>query len=236
MENIHTLVSLMRKAIDKFNLIDNGDKIAVGLSGGKDSLTLLTLLKNYQRFSPQKFDLIAIIVDLTNGKSDYSEIKKYCSNYEIPLVIEPSNIQQVVFEIRKETNPCSLCAKMRRGILNSKAKELGCTKIALGHHKDDFVETFLLSLCYEGRLSSFQTKSYLDKVDITVIRPMIFIKESQINSIAKNFPILKSSCPIDKKTKREFMKELLKSLNHDIPKCSDRIFDAIINKDRLNLF
>ena len=150
-----------RKACNDFKLIENGDKICVGISGGKDSLTLLKALATYQKFSSEKFQLYAVAVDLSGGKNDYSEIVKFCQELKVNFEIVQSDIFEVVFEIRKEKNPCSLCANMRRGILNSTAKNLGCNKVALGHHKDDFLETFLMSLFYEGRLSTFKPKSYL---------------------------------------------------------------------------
>ena len=194
------LLGSLRKICEEFNLIENNDKIAVGVSGGKDSLSLLTLLKNFQKFSPNKFELVAIAVDLSNGEMDYSEIEKFCEKLDVEFHLIPSEVFKVVFEIRKEKNPCSLCANLRRGILNSSAKELGCNKVALGHHKDDLIETFLLSLFFESRLSTFKPKSYLSRTDLTVIRPMLYITEEEIKSLSKDFPVIHNTCQANHNT------------------------------------
>lgn len=230
------ILSVMRKACENYNLIEDGDKIAVGLSGGKDSLALLTALKRYQSFIDKKFELIAITIDLSGGKNDYSAIKAYCDEINVELHIIPSNVFEVVFDIRKEKNPCSLCANLRRGLLNSHAKELGCNKVALGHHKDDLIETFLMSLFFEGRLSTFKPKTYLSRVDITVIRPLIYCDESEIIKISNNFPILYNNCPANKHTERENAKNILKNLDQIYPNAKEKIFNAIINPQRYNLF
>ena len=230
------ILSVMRKACENYNLIEDGDKIAVGLSGGKDSLALLTALKRYQSFIDKKFDLIAIAIDLSGGKNDYSAIKDYCDEINVEHHIIPSNVFEVVFDIRKEKNPCSLCANLRRGLLNSHAKELGCNKVALGHHKDDLIETFLMSLFFEGRLSTFKPKTYLSRVDITVIRPLIYCDESEIIKISNNFPILYNNCPANKHTERENAKNILKNLDQIYPNAKEKIFNAIINPQRYNLF
>lgn len=230
------ILSVMRKACENYNLIEDGDKIAVGLSGGKDSLALLTALKRYQSFIDKKFELIAIAIDLSGGKNDYSAIKAYCDEINVELHIIPSNVFEVVFDIRKEKNPCSLCANLRRGLLNSHAKELGCNKVALGHHKDDLIETFLMSLFFEGRLSTFKPKTYLSRVDITVIRPLIYCDESEIIKISNNFPILYNNCPANKHTERENAKNILKNLDQIYPNAKEKIFNAIINPQRYNLF
>lgn len=230
------ILSVMRKACENYNLIEDGDKIAVGLSGGKDSLALLTALKRYQSFIDKKFDLIAIAIDLSGGKNDYSAIKVYCDEINVEHHIIPSNVFEVVFDIRKEKNPCSLCANLRRGLLNSHAKELGCNKVALGHHKDDLIETFLMSLFFEGRLSTFKPKTYLSRVDITVIRPLIYCDESEIIKISNNFPILYNNCPANKHTERENAKNILKNLDQIYPNAKEKIFNAIINPQRYNLF
>ena len=230
------ILSAMRKAIDTYNLIDDGDKIAVGLSGGKDSLALLSTLKRLQSFYDKKFQLIAIAVDLSGGKNDYSQIISYCKQIDVELHIVPSNVFEVVFEIRKEKNPCSLCANLRRGLLNSSAKSLGCNKVALGHHKDDLIETFLLSLFFEGRLSTFKPKTYLSRTDLTVIRPLIFCDESEIMKISYDYPVLINNCPANKHTERENSKELLKNLSEKYPDAKEKIFGAIIHSERYNLF
>ena len=178
---LNKLTSLARRAIDNYNLISDGDKIAVGLSGGKDSIALASILKHYSRFSKQKFEVIAIIIDMFNGKTDYSKLLDYCKQIDLPVHIVKSKIYDVVFNVKKEGNPCSLCAKLRRGILNNTAKELGCNKVALGHHCDDVLETFMMSLFYEGRISSFMPKTYMEDCDLTVIRPILYIKEESNN-------------------------------------------------------
>ena len=230
------ILSVLRKACQTYNLIEDGDKIAVGLSGGKDSLTLLHALASYQKFSDKNFSLQAIAVDLSNGQNDYSQIEEFCKKINVPLSIVNSNIFEVVFDIRKEKNPCSLCANMRRGILNSTAKDLGCNKVALGHHKDDLIETFLLSLFFEGRISTFKPKAYLSKTELYVIRPLIYCDESDIKRVSKDYPILINTCPADKHTERENAKKLLEQLNNIYPNCKEKLFNAIIHTDRYNLF
>lgn len=230
------ILSALRKACEEYNLIEDGDKIAVGLSGGKDSLTLLYALSLYQKYFDKKFSLEAIAIDLSGGKNDYSEIKKFCDKINVNLTIVPSNIFEVVFDIRKEKNPCSLCANMRRGALNSTAKSLGCNKVALGHHKDDMIETFLISLFFEGRLSTFKPKSYLTNTGLYVIRPLIYCDEKEIVRVSKDFPILFNICPADKHTERENAKGILNELNTLYPDSKEKIFNAIIHKERYNLY
>ncbi|HCW54711.1 MAG TPA: tRNA 2-thiocytidine(32) synthetase TtcA [Clostridium sp.] len=223
------LLSKMRQAINDFNLIEDGDKIAVGLSGGKDSLTLLHLLNLYKKFSPQKFELIAIT--LNPGDVDNSPLHKLCKEIQVPFHEIQTDIQKVVFDIKKEKNPCSLCAKLRRGTLNSTAQQLGCNKVALGHHKDDAIETLMLSISYEGRINCFSPKSYMDKENITLIRPMVYITEKSIKNIVKkyDFPVIENPCPADKKTKREDMKNLIYELDSRIPGFKDNLFGSLIN-------
>ena len=230
------ILSRVRKACENYNLIEENDKIAVGLSGGKDSLVLLNALAIMRKFYPKKFELIAITVDLFNGQSNYEKVLEFCKDLDVPLHIVPSQIFEIVFTERKETNPCSLCAKMRRGILNQTAKDLGCTKVALGHHADDLIETFFLSLIYEGRLSTFAPKTYLSNTDITSIRPLIYLKEKEVLSASKNLPVFKNECPANHKTKREFMKDMLKDLEKKIPGTKDIMFKAITSPERYNLF
>ncbi len=229
------ILSLLRKASTTYSLIENGDKIAVGISGGKDSLTLLYALNEYRKFAPEKFSLVAIAVDLSGGKNDYTAIKEFCKKIDVELNIVPSNVFEVVFEIRKEKNPCSLCANMRRGLLNSTAKALGCNKVALGHHKDDLIETFLISLFFEGRLSTFKPKSYLSRMDLDVIRPLIYCDEKDILAVSKDFPVLENICPVDKKTQRQNAKDLIKNLDKLYPNSREKIFNALIHTERYNL-
>ena len=230
------ILGMLRKACEQYSLIEDGDKIGVGISGGKDSLTLLYALKRYQGFCDKKFDLIAVAVDLSGGKNDYNDIKKFCKDIGVEFVVVPSNVFEIVFDIRKEKNPCSLCANLRRGLLNSTAKDLGCNKVALGHHKDDLIETFLLSLFFEGRLSTFKPKSYLSRIELDVIRPLIYCDEQEIMRVSKDFPVLFNTCPADKHTQREQAKTLLKDLEKIYPDCKEKIFNSIIHPERYNLF
>jgi len=232
------LLSYFRRAIIQYNLISDGDKIAVGLSGGKDSLTLLTLFKAYQRFSTEKFDLTAINIDLGFDDTGQGQkaLQEYCDKIDVKLDVVKTDIFQVVFKHRQESNPCSLCSKMRRGALCNRAERLKFNKVALGHHSDDLMETFFMSMFYEGRLSTFSPKSYLTKTGITIIRPMLLINECDIISYAKNLPVVFNPCPVNHHTSREYMKNLLKSIQKDIPIAKERIFKAIISPERYNLF
>lgn len=232
------MLSVMRKGITKYNLIRDKDKIAVGVSGGKDSVTLLKLLAEYKRFSPEKFDLIAISVDLnfTDNKTDFTPIKTLCDELGVEYFIEKTDIGQIVFDVRKESNPCALCSKMRKGALNNLAKAQGCNKVALGHHADDLIDTMMLSLLYEGRLSTFAPKSYLDKMDLTLIRPMVMIKEVDVLAYSKTLPVVKSCCPANKHTKREYVKTLISKIGDDIPNVRDMMFTALTHPERYNLF
>ncbi len=232
------MLSVMRKGITKYKLINSGDKIAVGVSGGKDSVTLLKLLAEYKKWAPEKFSLVAISVDLNfeNNKTDFTPIKELCDSLDVPFYIEKTDIGAIVFDVRKESNPCALCSKMRKGALNNLAKKLECNKVALGHHRDDAIDTLMLSLLYEGRLSTFAPKSYLDKIDLTLIRPMIMVKEMDIISYSKTLPVVKSCCPANKLTKREYVKDLVSSIGKDIPNVRDMMFTALFHPERYNLF
>lgn len=235
---LQELLSKTRRAVDQYGLIDDGDKIAVGLSGGKDSLALLYALAGLRRFYPKKFDLVAITIDMGLGldENEVNAVRKVCEELDVPYHIEKTQIGEVVFDVRKESNPCSLCANMRRGALNSTATALGCNKVALGHHADDLIETFFLSLFYESRLSTFSPKTYLSRINLSVIRPMIFVREIEIIGFTKGKPIIHNPCPADKNTKREYMKNLLKTLEKDNKKLRENILGAITNPDRYNLF
>lgn len=232
------MLSVMRKGITKYKLIRDGDKIAVGVSGGKDSVTLLKLLAEYRRFSPERFELIAITIDLNfkNSNTDYTPLITLCKELDVEYYIEKTDIGTIVFDVRKESNPCALCSKMRKGALNTLAKEKGCNKVALGHHADDLTDTLLMSMFYEGRLSTFAPKSYLDKMDLTLIRPMIMVKEVDVISYAKTLPVVKSCCPANKLTKREEVKNIIRRIGNDIPNVRDILFTALIHPERYNLF
>lgn len=229
------ILSHMRKAIEEYNMIEENDKIAICLSGGKDSITMLYAFKALQRFYPKKFQLIAISIDPGFEFFDTNFLKQLCKDVDIPLFIEKSNAKEIVFDIRKEKNPCSLCANLRRGALNDTAKKLGCTKVALGHHKDDAIETFVMSLFYEGRVNCFSPKTYLDKQRITVIRPMVYIEEYMTKKATKEFkyPVIENPCPANGSTKRQDVKELLAQLNNTIPGVKRNIFGALNNSEKL---
>ena len=228
---LQKLLSLTRKAVDEFRLIDPGDKIAVGISGGKDSLAMLYALCGLKRFYPNPFTLEAITVDLGHPGFHPEKIQSLCESLEIPFTLVRTDIAPIIFQERKESNPCSLCAKMRKGALNQAAKDLGCNKIAYAHHKDDVVETMLLSLIYEGRFHTFSPKTYLDRMELTVIRPLLFVDEADIIGFKNKYqlPVEKSPCPVDGYTKRQYAKDLLKTSNHDISSARERMFTVLLN-------
>ena len=228
---LQQLLSHTRKAVDEYQMIQEGDHIAVGIYGGKDSLTLLYALHGLKRFYPNHFELSAITVDLGYEQCDFTPIKELCREMEIPYRIVKTDIAQILFEERKEKNPCSLCAKMRKGALNQAVKEIGCNKIAYAHHKDDIIETMILSLFFEGRFYSFSPKTYLDRMDLTVIRPIMFVDEADVIGFKNkyNLPVVKSACPVDGYTKRQYAKDLLADLNRQHPGIKQRMFTAILN-------
>lgn len=232
------ILSYLRRAVQDFNMINEGDRIAVGLSGGKDSLLLLVALKRFQYFSPVKFELEAITLDMGFGGMDFSPLSQLCNEIDIPYTINKTQIGPIVFKERKEKNPCALCARMKRGALHDLALERGCRKIALGHHADDAIETFLLSLFYEGRINTFSPVTYLDRKDIHLIRPLVYAKEKDITYEANKMqlPIVKSTCPSDGNTKREEMKNLIFTLKKQIPEIDDRILTAFKNKAQMKLW
>lgn len=226
---LQQVLSLVRKAVDDYHMIEPGDRIAVGISGGKDSLTLLYALSCLRRFYPASFEVSAVTVDLGFQNLDLSRIRELCNQLEVKYTVIPTDIAQIVFEDRKETNPCSLCAKMRKGALNTAIRDMGCNKVAYAHHKDDVVETMLMSLIYEGRFHTFQPVTYLDRMDLTVIRPLIYMNEADVIGFVnkQNLPVVKSPCPADGHTKREYVKDLLRDLNRDNPGVKSRMFTAI---------
>ena len=230
--DLKRLYSLTRKACDDYNLIDEGDRIAIGISGGKDSLTLLYALSGLRRFYPKPFEIEAISVNLGFDDLDLSPVKDLCDKLDVDLRVIDTNIYRIVFEERKEGNPCSLCAKMRKGALNKAIKEHGCNKVAYAHHKDDVVETLMMSLIFEGRFMTFRPLTYLDRSEISVIRPMIYVNESDVIGFRNKFdlPVVKSKCPADGYTKRQYVKELLAGLNRENPGVKDRMFTAIVKE------
>ncbi|QNM05803.1 tRNA lysidine(34) synthetase [Qiania dongpingensis] len=228
--NLQKLLSYTRRAVDDYQMISPGDKIAVGISGGKDSLTLLYALRGLQRFYPNPFTIEAISIAVFK-EMDLNPVKALCGELGVPYTIVPTDISEIVFKERKEDNPCSLCAKMRKGAFNEKAKELGCNKVAYAHHKDDIVETMLMSLIFEGRFHSFSPYTYLDRMDLTVIRPLLYVPEADIIGFKNQYelPVCKNPCPADGHTKREYAKNLVRQLSTEHPGAKERMFTAVIN-------
>ena len=234
MMQLQKLLSHTRRAIDTYGMIDDGDKIAVGISGGKDSLTLLYALAHLRRFYPKKFEIIAITIDLGIPGFNTDEISKLCQELDVPYHVEKTEIYDIIFNHRKESNPCSLCAKMRKGALNEKIKEFGCNKFAYAHHKDDIIETFLMSLIFEGRIHTFSPVTYLDRSDLTMIRPLMYCAEGEVAAFERRMglPVVKAKCPADGYTKREYAKQHIRALELENPGCKEKIFAAI---ERANL-
>lgn len=228
---LQQLMSYVRRAIDDYHMIEEGDKIAVGISGGKDSLTLLHALSGLRRFYPKHFELYAVTVDLGFDNLNLDKITEMCEELNVPYHIIKTDIGKIIFDDRKESNPCSLCAKMRKGALNDAMKELGCNKIAYAHHKDDVIITMLMSLIYEGRIHTFSPMTYLDKTGLTVIRPLMYVPEVEVIGFVNknNLPVVKSPCPADGFTKREYVTQLLAQLNRENPGVKERMFSAIVN-------
>ncbi len=222
------LLGLMRRCIDDYKMIEAGDRIAVGISGGKDSLVLLVLLSELRKFFNKPYELQAVTIDMGLGM-DYSGVKKLCERLDVPYTIINTEIAPIIFDHRKEKNPCSMCAKMRRGALNQAILDLGCNKVALGHHYDDAVETFMMSLLYEGRISCFQPVTDLDRTGVIQIRPMLYIHERTVDNFAARteLPVVQNRCPVDKTTKREEIKQLIFDLSATYPDLKERIFGAM---------
>ena len=227
---LQRLLGLVRKALDDYQMIEENDKIAVGVSGGKDSLAMLYALHELQRFYPRPFTLHAFTVDLGFGIQDFEAIRNFCNGFSVPYTIISTEIAQIVFETRRETNPCSLCAKMRKGALNQAAKESGCNLIAYAHHRDDIVETMLLSLIYEGRFHTFSPKTYLDRTQLMVIRPFMYVSEAEVIGFQNKYhlPVCKNPCPADGKTKREYVKQLIRQLNQENPGGKEVFFLGVV--------
>ena len=223
------MLSYVRRAVDQYHMIEDGDVIAVGVSGGKDSLALLATLANLRRFYPKKFELKAITLEMGYEEMDFTPVAELCKKLDVEYITRQTDIKTIVFDIRQEENPCSLCAKMRRGALNDTAKQCGCNKVALGHHYDDVIETVMMSLLYEGRFNCFLPMTYLNRRDITVIRPMIYAPESYIKSLVRRLelPVVHNPCPADGNTKREEIKQLIRTLEHQNHGVRQRIFGAI---------
>ena len=224
------ILSRTRAAVDDYNMIEQGDKIAVGVSGGKDSLMLLKALCELKRFYSKEFTVVAITLDMRFNKKagDYSAIKKMCEEYGVEYVVRPTDLYEIIFEVRKESNPCALCARMRRGMLHETAKEMGCNKIALGHHLDDAAETFLMNLLLESRVGCFAPVTYLSRRDIILIRPMIYVREREVEQALQrlSLPVVESKCPANEQTKREEIKQLISDLSAVYGDVPERIIGA----------
>lgn len=224
------VLSYIRRGCDDYNMIEDGDRIAVGVSAGKDSLTLLAGLAAMRRFYPKKYSLVAITIDMGFDGADFSPVSDFCREIDVEYYIVKTQISKIIFDIRKEKNPCSLCAKMRRGALHNAAKELGCNKVALGHHFDDVVDTFMLNLFFEGRIGTFRAVTYLSNTDLYLIRPMIYMPEKEVVYFTNRhaLPVVKSPCPADKNTQRETMKQMLAREEKQNRGVKYRIFGAIM--------
>ena len=222
------MMGLVRRCVEDYHMIEDGDKIAIGVSGGKDSLALLVLLAGLRKYNTKKFDLEAITIDMGLGM-DYSGVEKLCEEWEVPYTVVKTEIAPIIFDYRHEKNPCSMCSKMRRGALNEAILSKGYSKLALGHHFDDAVETFVMSLIFEGRISCFQPVTDLDRTGIVQIRPMLYIHEKTIDNFVTrmNLPVIQNRCPVDKSTKREEIKQLIYQLSMTYPDLKERIFGAM---------
>ena len=225
------LMSRMRAAMERYDMIAPGDRVAVGVSGGKDSLALLKGLAELRRFYPAPFEVVALTADpgFFGKEADYSAVQELCNSLGVEYIIRRTELYKVIFETRKESNPCSLCARMRRGILHDMTKAAGCNKLALGHHMDDAAETFMMNLLSGGTIGSFRPVTYLSRKDLTVIRPMIFATEKEVASAARreNLPVVKSPCPMDKTSERQKVKELIAALEKDYPNLRGKITGAM---------
>ena len=222
------ILSLVRRCVEDYDMIEAGETVAVGVSGGKDSVLTLVALARLSKFYPKPFQVAAITIDAGTGQ-DFSPIAALCQELEVPYYKVDVPIYQVVFEERKEKNPCSLCAKFRRGALSTEMNRLGISKIALGHHYDDAVETMLMSLFIEGRISCFQPVTYLDRTQVTQIRPLLYVQEREVKGAVRqlNLPVVENPCPANGSTKREEMKVLIRQLDSQFPDIKKKIFGAI---------
>ena len=229
MKAINEFSGVLRRCIDDYNMINEGDRIAVGVSGGKDSLVLLCALKYLQSYYPKSFYVEGITLDLGFEGMDFTPVKELCRRWDIPYSVIKTDIKEIVFDIRKEENPCSLCSKMRRGALNSAIKDRGISKLALGHHYDDAVETFMMSLLYEGRISCFKPVTWMSRAGVWQIRPMAYAGEQKIAAVAAhyNFPIVENPCPQDKSSKRHEIKQLVSTMSESYPDLKSKVFGAM---------
>lgn len=225
------IMGYIRRAVTEYKMIEDGDAIAVGVSGGKDSVALLAALAGVQKYIGIDFTIKAVTLD--NGfegvETDFSPVQELCDRLEIEYIIKRTQIGEIIFSVREESNPCSLCARMRRGVLHDTAKEYGCNKIALGHHYDDAVETFIMNLFNEGRIGCFSPVTYLSRKDITMIRPLVLAPEKDVRSAVKRnaLPVVKSKCPVDGCTERQWTKEFLYKMEKEHKGITKRIYGAM---------
>lgn len=232
------LLGCIRRADEDFGMIQNGDKIAVGVSGGKDSIALLYAMRLYQYFAKTKFDIVGVTLDMGLFHPDTTQLRHFCAENNIKYHVENTSIGNIVFEARKESNPCALCSNLKRGALHNAAIELGCNKVALGHHFDDVLETLMMSLLFEGRFNTFSPVTYMDRKQLYVIRPMVYAYEMEIIGAVKrhNLPVFKSGCPADGVTKREEMKNVVRDIVKVYPDFKERVLTALKNKDTQKLW
>lgn len=223
------LLSLTRKAVQEYDLIQDGDRVCVGLSGGKDSMTLLAVLVQLQRFYPKKFELKAVHVSLGFEGMDLTPMQEFCAKLNVPLEIADAQIAKIVFDIRKEPNPCALCANLRRGAVNDYAGRMGCNVVALAHHRDDIIETALMSLFFEGRFYCFEPKTWLDRAGVRVIRPFLYLEEKEIKryQALADVPVVHNPCPMDRESERARVKSLINELPYDKEMLRTNIFGAV---------
>ena len=226
---LNDFTGLIRRAVEDYGMIQDSDRVAVGVSGGKDSLVLLLALDRLRKYYPKQFELEAVTIELGFDGMDFSPVAELCARLDVPYTCVKTDIKQIVFDVRKEDNPCSLCAKMRRGALNTTMKEHGCNKLALGHHFDDAVETFMMSLLFEGRLSCFKPVTYMSRADVTQIRPLLYIGEQRSANLARqlDLPVVKSTCPMDRTSKRQEINDLLTALSAQYPDLRSKVFGAM---------
>lgn len=229
MNDLNSFSGLLRRCVDDYSMIQENDGIAVGVSGGKDSLVLLRGLKHLQSYYPKPFRLEAVTIDLGFDGMDFTPVAQMCREIDVPYTLVKSDIKEIVFDVRKEDNPCSLCAKMRRGALNDVLKTRGLNKLALGHHFDDAVETFLMSLLFEGRISCFKPITYMSRAQVWQIRPMLYAGEGTISNLAArmDLPVVENPCPMDKESKRYEIKKLIRLLIQDYPDLKNKVFGAM---------
>jgi len=226
---LNRFTSIVRKGVDEYNMIEAGDRIAVGVSGGKDSMLLLRALRHLQIYYPKPFELMALTIEMGFEGMDFDPVQRMCEEIGVEYIRVKTDIKEVVFDVRQEANPCSLCSKMRRGAINNAMKEHGCNKLALGHHFDDAVETYLMSLMFEGRISCFKPVTYMSRADVTQIRPMIYASEDKVAALAAalELPIVENPCPADTDSKRYEIKQLIKNLEKDFPDLRSKVFGAM---------